>query len=168
MTTLAAAVPRIARATSAPRVGAMVKTVAIAVTATHRQTLARPCHHEVSSMWADAAARTCSRSSSTGSLQLAGALPLQPGNHPDRDRQTQQVVHQLADRSFPQAIGPGQDAEDGPQSRAECPLGYPWRQSGTGGNATVRADQAVELVLINDRADRRQFGDLVTQRFGII
>ena len=70
-------------------------------------------------------------------LQLGGTLPLQPGDHADRDRQAQQVGHQLADGSFPQAIGPGQDAEDGPQPRAECPLGYPRRQGGTGGGATV-------------------------------
>ena len=70
-------------------------------------------------------------------LQLGGALPLQPGDHPDGDRQAQQVGHQLADRSLAQAIGPGQDAEDGPQPRAERPRGHAWRQSGTGGNAAV-------------------------------
>jgi hypothetical protein len=72
------------------------------------------------------------------------------------------IGHQLGDGSFPQPIGPDQDAEDRPQPRAEFPLGYPWRQSVTGGNATVRADRAVELVFIDDRADGRQFGDLVT------
>src|SRR3954464_15133763 len=123
MTPLAAAAPRIPRATSAPRDGAMVKTVAIAVTAVQSQTLARPCHHEVSSMWAESAARTCSRSSSTGASSSAAAcpppLPLQPGDHADRDRQAQQVGRQLADGPLAQSEAPGQEAEDGPQPGAE-------------------------------------------------
>src|SRR5208282_5569768 len=48
------------------------------------------------------------------SLQLNGTLTLEPGDHPDGDRQTQQVGHQFTDRSLAQAIRPGQDAEDGP------------------------------------------------------
>ena len=58
MTTFRAAVPSIPLATSAPREVAMVKTVTSWVTATQSHALSRPCFHEVSSMWAEAASRT--------------------------------------------------------------------------------------------------------------
>jgi hypothetical protein len=45
-------------------------------------------------------------------LRLGGGLPLQPGDHPGGDRQPEQVGGQLADRSFAEAIGPGEHAED--------------------------------------------------------
>src|SRR5271157_1771935 len=102
------------------------------------------------------------------SLQLDGTLTLEPGDHPDGDRQAQQVGHQFTDRSFAQAIRPGQDAEDGPEPRAESPLGYPRRQSCAGRSAAIRADQTVELVFIDDGANGRHFSDLVTDRFGVI
>ena len=57
------------------------------------------------------------------SLQLDGTLTLEPGDHPDGDRQAQQVGHQVTDRSFAQAIRPGQDAEDSPLTREPKP---PW------------------------------------------
>src|SRR5271163_701525 len=56
-----------------------------------------------------------------GSCQLVGGLPLQPTDHADRDRQAEQVEGELADGAFAQAIGPDQDAEDGPKSWAEGP-----------------------------------------------
>jgi hypothetical protein len=57
-------------------------------------------------------------------LQLVGGLPLQPADHADRDRQAEQVEGELADGTFAQAIGPGQDAEDGPEPWAEGPSGH--------------------------------------------
>ena len=57
-------------------------------------------------------------------LQLGGGLPLKPADHPDGDRQAEQVEGQSADGALAQAIGPGQDAEDGPQPWAEGPLGH--------------------------------------------
>lgn len=70
MITFPAAVPGIALATSAPRDSAMVKTVADFATAAQGHIFSRPCHHEVSSMWADADRRTCSRISPTGASRL--------------------------------------------------------------------------------------------------
>ena len=58
MTTLLAAVPSMPLATSAPREVAMVKTVTSLVTAPQSHALSCPCHHEVSSMWAELASRT--------------------------------------------------------------------------------------------------------------
>src|SRR4029078_9252898 len=124
MTTFPVSVPRMPLATSAPRDGAIVKTVTRRVTAAQSHILSRPCHHEVSSMWATAASRTYSRSSSTGASHSARALPPQPADHPDGDRQAEQVEGESADRTLAQAIGPGHDTEDGPQAWAEGPLGH--------------------------------------------
>src|SRR3954470_16699961 len=100
MTTFLASVPRIFLATSAPRDGAITKTVTSFVTAAQSHILSRPCHHDVSSMWATAALRTYWRSSSARSPNFVGALPLQSGDHADGDRQAQQVGGQLADRAL--------------------------------------------------------------------
>ena len=101
-------------------------------------------------------------------LQLGGGLPLQSGDHPDGDRQAEQVEGQLADRTLAQAIGPGQDAEDGPEPGAERPDGYARRQGRTGGGAATGAGQAMEPVFVHDGEDRRQFGDLMPERLGVI
>ena len=74
----------------------------------------------------------------------------------------------LADRPLAQPVGPGQDAEDGPQPWAERPAGHARRQLRTGGRATSWAGQAMEPVLIHHRADRRQFGDLMPERLRVI
>jgi hypothetical protein len=101
-------------------------------------------------------------------LQHGGALTLQSGDHPQRDRQTQQVEHQLLGRPLPEAIGPDQDAEDGPQPGAECSCGHTRRQGRTGAFAAPRAGKPVELVLVHLGEHRRQFGHLVPERFGVI
>jgi hypothetical protein len=101
-------------------------------------------------------------------LQLGGGLPLQSADHPDGDRQAQQVEGQLADRALAQAVAPGQDAEDRPKPRAERPGGHARRQGRTGRGAAAGAHQAMEPVFIHRRPDRRQLGDLVSDRFGVV
>src|SRR3954453_186065 len=101
-------------------------------------------------------------------LQLGSPLPLQPADHPGGDGQPEQVEGQLLDRSLAQAVSPGQDAEDGPQPGAEGPGGHARRQDGTGRGPAPWALQAMEPVLIDARLDRRHFGDLVADRFGVI
>lgn len=166
MTTLLAAVPSICLATSAPRDVAIVNTVTRCVTAVQSQALTRPCLHEVSSMWAEAASRTCRRSSSSG-VSNSAALTLQPGDHPQRDRQPQQVEHQSLNGPLPEAIGPDQDAEDRSQAGTERPGGHARRQGPAGTFAAPGASEPVELILIDLGAHRGQFGHLVAERFGI-
>ena len=146
----------------------MVKTVADFVTAAQSHILSRPCHHEVSSMWAEAAVRTCSRSPSTGASNSAAAC-----------RSSRQIIPVEIDRPsrseascrigpLAEAVGPGQDAEDRPQPGAERPGGHARRQLRTGGGAASWAGQAMEPVLVHHRADRRHFGDLMPERLGIV
>ena len=101
-------------------------------------------------------------------LQLGGGLPLQPGDHPDGDREPEQVGGQLADRSLAEAIGPGEHAEDRSQPGAERPGGDARRQGGAGRGAAMRALQPMEAVLVHRRLDRRHLGDLVPQRLGVV
>jgi hypothetical protein len=84
-------------------------------------------------------------------LQLGGALTLQSGDHPQRDRQAKQVEHQLLDRPLAEAIGPDQNAEDRPQTGSEHPGGHPRRQGPAGADAATRTGQAVELILVHHR-----------------
>jgi hypothetical protein len=44
-------------------------------------------------------------------LQGLGGGPLQLGDHPRRDRQAEQVVGQLSDRTLAQAVATGQDGQ---------------------------------------------------------
>ena len=147
----------------------MVKTVTSRVTATQSHALSRPCHHEVSSMWADG-----------GVPDVLAGVP-RPGP-PTRRRpaapagqiipmeidRPEQVGGQLADRPLAQAVAPGQDAEDGPQPGAERPGGHARRQGRTGRGAAAGAGQAMEPVLVHHRLDRRHLGDLVPERLGVV
>ena len=119
-------------------------------------------------MWAESAPPDVLPQLLDRGLQLGGGLPLQPGDHPDGDRQPEQVGGQLADRSLAEAIGPRQHAEDRPQPGAERPGGDARRQRGAGRGAAVRALQPMEPVLVHRRLDRRHLGDLVPQRPGIV
>ena len=71
MTTWFGLLPRIALATAADRLAAMVKTVVSAVTATHSWALRRSSRHEVSSMLAAGASWTPSASSLYGASNTA-------------------------------------------------------------------------------------------------
>ena len=119
-------------------------------------------------MWAEAASRTCSRSSSTGASNSAAACRSSRADHPGGDRQAEQVEGQLADRPLAQAVGPGQDAEDRPQPGAERPGGHARRQGRTGRGAAAGAGQAMEPVLVHHGPDRRHLGDLMPDRLGVV
>ena len=101
-------------------------------------------------------------------FQVGGGMPLRSADHPGGDRQAEQVGGQLADRALAQAIGPGQDAEDRPEPWPERPGGHARRQLRTGGGAASWAGQAMEPVLVDHRADRRQLGDLMPERLGVV
>ena len=96
-------------------------------------------------------------------LQLGGALTLQSGDHPQRDRQAKQVEHKLLDRPLAKAIGSDQNAEHRPQTRAERSGGHPRRQGPAGADEATRTGQAVELILVHYRKHRWQFSDLVAE-----
>src|SRR4051794_17812228 len=101
-------------------------------------------------------------------LQFVGGLPLQSADHPDGDRQAEEVEGELADRTLAQAVAPGQDAEDRPESGAERPSGHARRQARTGRGAAAGAHQAMEPVFVHRRLDRWQFGDLMSDRLGVV
>lgn len=101
-------------------------------------------------------------------LQLGGGLPLQPADHPDGDRQAEQVEGELADRSLAQAVAPGQDAEDRPEPWPERPGGHARRQGRTGGGAAAGAGQAMEPVFVHHGGNRRHLGDLMSERLGVL
>jgi hypothetical protein len=168
MTTLPAAVPHMAFATSAPRERAIMKTVARSVTAARSQAVARPLPPrrlvDVSRVGVtNMPAKFLDRS-----LQLGGALTLQPGDHPQRDRQAKQVEHQLLDRPLAEAIGPGADAEDRPQTGATRSGGNPRRQGPAGADAATGTGQAVKSILVHHGKYWWQFCNLVAERLGVI
>ena len=119
-------------------------------------------------MWADGGLTDVLPEFLDRGLQLGGGLPLQPADHPGGDRQAEQVEGQLPDRPLAQAVGPGQDAEDGPQPGAEGPGGHARRQGRTGRGAAAGAGQAMEPVFVHHGQDRRHFGDLMPDRFGVL
>ena len=73
-----------------------------------------------------------------------------------------------ANRPLAEAITPGQDAEDRPQTRAKGPGGDTRRQDGTGRGPTARTGQTMEPILVDHRPDRRHFGHLVSDRLGVV
>jgi hypothetical protein len=54
------------------------------------------------------------------------------------------------------------------QSRSEAAGGDAWRHDAAGGRAAIGTDQAMEPILVHERFEHRQFGDLVDQRFGVV
>jgi len=103
-----------------------------------------------------------------GGLQLLGPQPPQAADHPDGDRQAEQVEGESANRSLAQAVAPGQHAEDRPEAWPERPGGHARRRIRTGGGAASRAGQAAGPELVHHGADRRQPGDLMPDRLGVI
>src|SRR5262249_60158728 len=73
----------------------------------------------------------------------------------------EEVLTQLVDRPLAGWIGPGRDAEDGPEPGSECPGGGGRRRGATGRGSTPRALQPMQAVLVHRRLDRRHLGDLV-------
>lgn len=103
-----------------------------------------------------------------GGLQLVGPLTLQRADHAGGDRQPEQVAGQLPDRSLALAVGPGQHAQDRPQPGAEGPARHARRHGGAGGRAAAGAAEAMEPVLVHHGLDRRDLGDLMPERLGVV
>ena len=73
MTTFAWSVPRIERATSAPRLSAIVKAVRSSVRPTQSHAFSLASAHDVSSMWADGAATIAAATSATTGSSTSAA-----------------------------------------------------------------------------------------------
>ena len=119
-------------------------------------------------MWAEAARRTCSRSSPTGASSSAAPWRSSRQIMPVEIDRPSRSEGQLPDGPLAEAVGPGKDAEDRPQAGPEGPGGHARRQLRSGGGAASGAGQAMEPILVHHREDRRQLGDLMPERLGII
>ena len=85
-------------------------------------------------------------------LQRQGRLPLQLGDHPGRDRQSEHVTGQLLDLPLAQAVGPGQRGQDRLHVRTKADGGNARGQGAAGGLATVRARQAMQTLFVQPGA----------------
>src|SRR5215471_513202 len=99
MTTFSRSVPTIERATSAPRLSAIVKAVRFAVWPTQSHAFSFASDHDVSSMCAD-------RGGYFGDDRLEDirGLAFQLGDHPQRDVQPEEVGGQLLDRPLGEPV----------------------------------------------------------------
>jgi site-specific DNA recombinase len=90
------------------------------------------------------------------------------GTHLGRtDGHPEQVGQQAGGLGLAQPEGPGQEGAGGPRARAVL-AGHPGRRVPAGGGPAARTGQPVPAVLGDDRRDRRQFGHLVPQGFGVV
>ena len=103
-----------------------------------------------------------------GGFEDGGRLPLQLGDHPGGDREREHVGGDLADLPLAEPIGPREHRQYGPEVGAEAPGGHALWQFAAGRRATGGTAQAVEPILVNDRLDPGQFGDLMDQGFGVV
>ena len=101
-------------------------------------------------------------------LQDLGGPTLQLGDHAQRDVQPEQVGGQLLDRPLGEAVRAGEHGQDRPQARAERPGRDARREFGAGDGPAAGASQPVEAVFIDVGADRRDLGDLMPQRVGVV
>jgi hypothetical protein len=101
-------------------------------------------------------------------VQHRGRLPLQLGDHTRGDRQAEQVADQLLDLPLAETVAAGESGQHRLQIRAEASRGYPRGETSAGGHAALGAAQTVESVLVDQRLDLRQFGDLVNQGSRVI
>ena len=69
----------------------------------------------------------------------------------------------MLDLPLAQAVGPREHGEHGLQVRPEAAAGDARGQDPAGHLSTVGASQAIEPILIDDRLDLGQFGDLMDQ-----
>ena len=79
-----------------------------------------------------------------------------------------QVGDHLPDLSLAEAIGPREHRQHGLEVRAEAPSRDARRQGAAGRRAAAGAGQAMEPVLVDDRLDPGQFGDLMDQGLGVV
>ena len=138
-----------------------MKTVKSGVTVAHSQTFLRSSRHDVSSMFASLGLMDRGRQFVVGSLQDGGRLPFQLGDHPGGDREAEQVGGQLVDLPLAEAIGPREHRQHGLEVRTKASGGDARGQGAAGRLATGRAGQAMKPILIDDRLDPGQFGDLM-------
>ena len=119
-------------------------------------------------MWADGAALIAGGHLDDDRPQDRGGPPLQLGDHPQRDAQPEQVGGQLLDRPLGQSIGAREHGQGRPQTRAERASRDARRQCGPSDCPATRACQPVESVFVDIGADRRDLGDLVPHRIGVV
>ena len=101
-------------------------------------------------------------------FQHRGRLPLELGDHACGDRQTEQVAGDLLDLSLAETVTSGKRGEHGLQIRPEASPRDSRGEISTRGCAAFGAAQAMESVLVDQRLDLGQFGDLVNQGSRVI
>jgi len=102
------------------------------------------------------------------SLQSRSRLPFQLGDHPGGDREGEQITGQLLDLSLAEAVGPREHGQHGLEVGAEASRRDTQGQAAARRLAAVGARQAMEPILVDDRLDLGQFGDLMDEGFGIV
>ena len=101
-------------------------------------------------------------------FQHRGRLPLELGDHACGNRQTEQVAGDLLDLSLAETVTSGKRGEHGLQIRPEASPRDSRGEISTRGRAAFGAAQAMESVLVDQRLDLGQFGDLVNQGSRVI
>jgi hypothetical protein len=96
-------------------------------------------------------------------FQHRGRLPLELGDHPRGDRQTEEVAGDLLDLALTEAVTAGERGQHRLQIGAETSCGDPRGETRTGRDAASGAGQAMEPVFVDQRLDLGQFGDLMDQ-----
>ncbi len=109
-----------------------------------------------------------SREFVVGGFQGCGRLPFQFGDHPGGDRERKQVRGDLLDLSLAETVDAREHGQHGLEIRTKASGRDAGGQGATGGLAAVGTDQAMEPILIDDRLNLGQFGDLMDQRLGVI
>src|SRR6516165_4249834 len=166
MTTFSRSVPRIDRATSAPRLSAIVKTVRSSVCPTQSHAFSLASAHDVSSMCADGAATIAAAiSATTGSSTSAArrsSLEIIPKEISNPNRSAVNCwIGRLASRYEPANMA-RIARRRGPKGPVGTPVGSSARVVVTAG-----AGQSVEAVFIDVGSDGRDLGDLVPYRLGV-
>ena len=128
---------------------------------------ARSSRHEVSSMFTAFAGVDRDGEFVVRGFQDLGTASLQLGAHPGGDRQPEKVGGQLLGLPLAQPVSPRGHGQDGLQIRPESAGGDARRQGPASRRSAAGTGRAMEPILIDDRLDPGQFGDLMDQRRGI-
>ena len=103
-----------------------------------------------------------------GGFQRRGRLPLELGDHTRGDRETEQVADHLLDLSLAETVAAGERGQHGLQIRPETARGDSFWKAPTRRYAAVGAGKAMKSVLVDQRFDLGQLGDLVNQRSRVV
>ena len=103
-----------------------------------------------------------------GGFQRRGRLPLELGDHTRGDRETEQVADHLLDLSLAETVAAGERGQHGLQIRPETARGDSFWKVPARRYAGVGAGKAMKSVLVDQRFDLGQLGDLVNQRSRVI